>query len=150
MCLGWSKERVGSRDRTPTTVLFSFIIPVFKNPYLPDNKMKMILCNITQNLLLILTFCRSPVKWANSTISFPNWLNICTNSWKLLTFSSCSIVARTCKIGENTVDYQDAKKNIIIEIGVLLFTDTSKLCSLKIYIFCYYLSINNSTAGKQV
>lgn len=43
------------------------------------------------------TFCLSPVRCANSTISFPNWLNIWTNSWKLFTFSSLSIVARTCK-----------------------------------------------------
>lgn len=31
------------------------------------------------------SFCRSPVKWASSTISVPKWLKALTNSVKLLT-----------------------------------------------------------------
>jgi len=34
------------------------------------------------------SFCRSPVKWASSTISVPKWLKALTNSVKLLTPSS--------------------------------------------------------------
>lgn len=50
-----------------------------------------------ESLLLhtLLTFCLSPVRWANSTISLPNWLKICTNSWKVLTLSRWSRVTRT-------------------------------------------------------
>lgn len=46
-------------------------------------------------LHMLLTFCLSPVRWANSTISLPNWLKICTNSWKVLTLSRWSRVTRT-------------------------------------------------------
>lgn len=46
-------------------------------------------------LRMLLTFCLSPVRWANSTISLPNWLKICTNSWKVLTLSRWSRVTRT-------------------------------------------------------
>lgn len=46
---------------------------------------------------MLLTFCRSPVRWANSTISLPNWLKIWTNSWKVLTLSRWSRVTRTCE-----------------------------------------------------
>lgn len=34
------------------------------------------------------SFCRSPVKWASSTISVPKWLKALTNSVKLLTPSN--------------------------------------------------------------
>lgn len=54
----------------------------------------------------MLTFCRSPVRWANSTISFPNWLKICTNSWKLLTISRWSKVTRTCRTPGDTTSIQ--------------------------------------------
>lgn len=108
-----SGARSGQAPETGHQQLFCFLFSSQKNPYLPDNELKIILCNISHKLLPTLTFCRSPVKWANSTISFPNWLNICTNSWKLLTFSSWSIVARTCEIREDTVDYQDAEQKTL-------------------------------------
>lgn len=49
----------------------------------------------------LLTFCLSPVRWANSTISLPNWLKICTNSWKVLTLSRWSRVTRTWEERQN-------------------------------------------------
>jgi hypothetical protein len=43
------------------------------------------------------SFCLSPVRWASSTISAPNWLNAFTNSVKLFTDSNRSRLWETCR-----------------------------------------------------
>ena len=42
------------------------------------------------------------MRWANSTISLPNWLKMWTKSWKVLTLSRWSRVTRTWGETERT------------------------------------------------